>query len=210
MKHSNRKELLRRFVTFYRTQNPQVLKDLKTNHKITKDIRKNIIENPHWFVLKRMLSEKQISLLRKLASVVPDGNKTEIPAEMLEGRNVINAEVVNVKWKDDTYFAGWKMTLKVNAGNGKYYMLWGSVPETVYSHFSRNIARPEWLTEFETPEHTPSYEYGQHDFDEFMKGKKIKINASVKRSDNDPAFGFYSRPSKVKSSEIFDVYVERK
>ena len=119
MKHSNRTELLRKFVTFYRTHNPQVLKDLKTNHKITKDIRKNIIENPHWFVLKRMLSEKQISLLRKLASVVPDGNKTEIPAEMLEGRNVINAEVVNVKWKDDTYFAGWKMTLKVNAGNGK-------------------------------------------------------------------------------------------
>ncbi len=43
--------------------------------------------------------------------------------------------------------------------------------------------------------------------DEQLKGRRVRFTATVEVSDNDPAFGFYSRPSKaslVEHRRIFD------
>ena len=38
--------------------------------------------------------------------------------------------------------------------------------------------------------------------DEQLKGRRVEFTATVEVSDNDPAFGFYSRPSKASLVEL--------
>lgn len=85
-----------------------------------------------------------------------------------EGKRQIDGNVVRVYWKDDEYYGGsFKMIVEEANGN----RLWGTAPAKLLD----------------------TYPGLESDCD----GVRIQFTATVTRSDRDPHFGFFKRPSKV-------------
>ena len=96
------------------------------------------------------------------------------------GRQVIEGVVKSAKWVDTT--AGYreistlKMTVEMDGGQRVY----GTVPAAILDALTGGVI--------------PG---GDAPRDEQLKGRRVELTATVEVSDNDPVFGFYSRPSKA-------------
>ena len=96
------------------------------------------------------------------------------------GWQVIEGVVKSAKWVDTT--AGYreistlKMTVEMDGGQRVY----GAVPAAILDALTGGVISG-----------------GDAPRDEQLKGRRVEFTATVQVSDNDPAFGFYSRPSKA-------------
>lgn len=102
-----------------------------------------------------------------------------IPAELLDGRTRITARVMSTKWKESDF----GYTLKgvfIVAIEGGEFRLYGSVPKAMIDAFD-----------------------GDEDAAaDGIKGQTVSFDARVEASQDDPAFGFFKRPTKVVIEEV--------
>jgi len=137
-------------------------------------------ENPHEFLADMVRAVKTYGALtpKQTAAVAKwqanskraeeIANEEKAKAENLpaltEGRRLLSGEVVSTKWHEGNYGTTPKMVIRLDCGN----KVWGTIPAEI-----------ENTTE--------------GDIDELV-GKRVYIVATVKVSDKDSHFGFYSRP----------------
>lgn len=154
--------------------NPDLSRLLRVDNRITADVRTRFLE---WGTL----SDAQEELLYKLekqneaykARKQADEERTWIPVPDGE-RLQVEGTVLSTKLQDTMYGEILKMLVRVDTEEGSF-KLWGSVPQAL------------WYREYRdgSIEHTD------------IKGKRVRFTAKLKRSDKDPEFGFFSRPTKA-------------
>ena len=100
-------------------------------------------------------------------------------APLEAGRREIAGTVRAIKGEDSAYGYGnrtdWKMLLELEDG----HRVWGTVPSALFD--ALNAGREDgdpWIP-----------------YDD-LRGRRVTLTATVKASDRDPSFGFYSRPTK--------------
>lgn len=137
-------------------------------------------ENPHEFLadMKRTvvkygaLTPKQTAAVAKwhYTSVQrekiqqAEAEKLEGAPALTEGKREIEGEIVSTKWHDSQYGTTPKMVVRLDDGN----KLWGTIPAEIEDKAEGDL--------------------------ETLVGLRIFIVATVKVSDRDPHFGFFSRP----------------
>jgi hypothetical protein len=126
------------------------------------------------------ISDKQVALVEKLLGelAVADAElaireaeeaaKPPVPA-LTAGRQVITGTVLSSRWVDSDYGYGTSGTVKITVKLDNGQRVHGSLPRDLW---------------------------GQGD-DPEEKGRRITLTATVKPSDDDPGFGFYTRPTKA-------------
>lgn len=72
------------------------------------------------------LSDRQVDALLKALQRASQPDEAKVPAVTGKGLS-IRGEVVSVKWHDNNFGGGYKMTVKIATAVG-VYLLWGSVP----------------------------------------------------------------------------------
>lgn len=92
--------------------------------------------------------------------------------DIVSGKQVITGEVISAKWVSSQWGDSFKMLVKDERG----FKVWGTVPEKIQIDVVGS--------------------YSQISGDD-MKGVKVTFTATVTASDDDPQFGFYSRPTKA-------------
>jgi hypothetical protein len=97
------------------------------------------------------------------------------------GRHQFEGEIVNAVEKLDQYSYTESYIVKITVQLDDGTKVWGTLPKSLFHD-----------------EHVG--QYGQGDYEKWfnaLRGRRIKMTATVKPSDRDQTFGFYSRPSKV-------------
>lgn len=129
-------------------------------------------------------SERQIELVTKLLGEV-DAIADEVPARLAKiqaeaaekaaapawtpGRQEITGVVLSSKWVESDYGYGTSGTVKITVKLDNGQRVYGSLPRDLWGDGQRE-----------------------------EKGRRITLTATVKPSPDDPAFGWYSRPTKAK------------
>lgn len=121
------------------------------------------------------LSEKQTEAILKVqarqaefeAKRAAEPTPVAIPADVLDGRCTLTGEVLTAKWKDSQFGGAWKMLVREDRG----FKVWGTCPKGL----------------------TPEVDLNVDD----LKGARVSFDARVEASQEDRAFGFYSRPTKA-------------
>jgi hypothetical protein len=160
---------------------PGLAEAFKTEHYIIGDIaRKGVL----W----GNLSEKQIALVFKIAkekaeeaaekAAAPESSNAplELPGyvPVTDKRVTIDATLISLSWRDNGYGGSIKMLVEVDGGEGPY-RLWGTMPRSLEGTTAED---GEWI-------------------DGAVKGDSIRFTARIDRSDDDPSFGFFKRPTKA-------------
>lgn len=104
-----------------------------------------------------------------------------------EGRYTVTGEVVSTKWKDDAYGGRLVWTVKDDRG----FRVWGTVP-------TLNVEVPGPLADPETGE-TPLTRWTVYRPE---RGDRVRFDAAVTQSSDDPTFGFYKRPTKASVLDV--------
>lgn len=157
---------MRKFLAEY----PQLRKDLTMSHRILREMSRAIIR---W----GYISAKQIAFAHKLAEEIRHPADivaaVSVPANLLDGRVMIEGTVLNVKEKFNEFTGGFdlKMTVGVPCEGGQF-KLWGTCPQALL------------------------------DAEGTIAGRRVSFMARIEVSDRDPAFGFIKRPSKAKFLEV--------
>lgn len=91
------------------------------------------------------------------------------------GKQVITGRVLTTKVQDGYYGS----TMKMLVADDRGFKVWGTAPEALFSHL-------------ETLEFQDSYKA-------MLKAQEVRVrfNATVEASDDDPSFGFFKRPTKL-------------
>lgn len=121
------------------------------------------------------LTERQwAAVTRCVARDAEEAAKRSTAAPVEVGRRVLAGTVVTVK-EVEGYMGGpaWKMLVELEDGSRVY----GSIPRAIDDQL--------WTVE------------GAESFYAPLRGAKVTFTATVERSDRDPAFGFFSRPTKA-------------
>lgn len=93
------------------------------------------------------------------------------PVPVTDARVEVEGEVLTVK-EQEGFTGGTVLKMLVKTAHG--FKLWGAVPAILADQFGgTNEAAP------------------------FLRGKRVKFSAKLQRSDKDPKFGFFSRPTKA-------------
>lgn len=87
------------------------------------------------------------------------------------GKATVTGEVASVKWIDSEFGGAYKMLVISDEG----FKVYGSVPSSLKT-----------AVEYET---------------ETLKGRRVQFNGTFEPKDNEPTFGFFSRPTKAKLLE---------
>ena len=152
---------------------------LRADHDISRDLRAQVIRNGR-------LSEAQVKLAFKLAADVAKreelkANEPEAaPVPETDKRIRIVAKLIHTKLVDGYYGQSEKGLFLCDAGDGRAFKLWGSVPQAV--------SDARWDYE---------REHGVWPKDVIAN---VSFTARVERSRDDEAFGFFKRPTKVEVS----------
>lgn len=152
---------------------------LRADHDISRDLRSQVIR-------KGRLSERQVELAFKLVSDVAKreelkANEPEAaPVPETDKRIRIVAKLVHTKVVDGYYGQSEKGLFLCDAGDGRAFKLWGSVPQAV--------SDARWDYE---------REHGEWPKDVIAN---VSFTARIERSRDDEAFGFFKRPTKVEVS----------
>ena len=130
----------------------------------------------------RDLSDRMLQIASEVTARLVGASKVQA---LTGGRQVIEGVVKSAKWVDTT--AGYreistlKMTVEMDGGQRVY----GTVPAAILDALTGGVISG-----------------GDAPRDERLKGRRVEFTATVEVSDNDPAFGFYSRPSKASLVEL--------
>ena len=109
---------------------------------------------------------EKIAQRQKEASEAPP--KVDIPDALCDGqRHTVTGEVLGTKTQDGMYGTQFKMLLRVPAGQGAF-TLWSTIPSKLMDSVDSYIND--------------------------LKGREVTIKTKVQVSDDDPSFGFTSRP----------------
>ena len=149
---------------------------LRADHPISRDLRAQAISRGR-------LSEKQIELAFKLVGDVAKreekrADEPELaPVPKTSERIRITAKLVHQKNVDGYYGQTLKGLFLCDAGDGKAFKLWGTVPQAVAdAEWAYQNAHGEWPTDL-----IPA----------------VSFTARIERSSDDESFGFFKRPTKV-------------
>lgn len=135
-----------------------------------------------WYATGR-ITEGQIEAVRKI--VTAQAESAPVPT----GRVVIEGEIRSMTWRDNDFGGAWKM-LVVSAEGWK---VWGTVPSALFD------AEEVTALVYDEAGYFRSGEWGSVGAaaETVLPGRRCRFTATVKASDDDPAFGFYSRPAKA-------------
>jgi hypothetical protein len=129
------------------------------------------------------LSPKQVELLKRLheelherqvEQAAEEARTVAIPAAIVGTRSTVEGTVLGTRVDEGYYGYTHKMLLEVEAEGG-VFKLWGTVPSAIASIYDED----------------GNYVRG------IEKGDRVTFTAKVEQSDDDEAFGFYSRPTKA-------------
>lgn len=127
------------------------------------------------------LSQRQIDAVRR--SIARDAEKAakaktdpEPSCPVVEGRIVVEGTVLTLKWQDGDFGSTLKMLVRDDRG----FKVWGTVPTS--------------LTEGSDWDETAA---GYIDRRAADRGDRVRFTATVERSRDDEAFGFFKRPVKA-------------
>jgi len=126
------------------------------------------------------LTDKQENFLKKLLDQIEERplreqaerERLESAADCPEGRTTVQGEVISVKWQDNEYGGNLKMLVQHSSG----YRVWGTVPSSLQGLLMAGKDGVETR--------------------DVQKGDQIEFTATLKSSDKDKKFGFFSRPTK--------------
>jgi len=133
------------------------------------------------------LSERQTAAVRKFMVKAVEfaqrdaerqaEREAEVAASepLAEGRRLITGIILSTKWQESMYGTTPKMLVKQADGN----KVWGTVPDAAF-------------------EYSPA---GTLTLDD-LKGREVEFTATVERSQDDEHFGFYKRPTGIKTKEV--------
>lgn len=127
------------------------------------------------------LSDRQFDAI--VAAVARDADRAaeiaarpvEILANVPTGTVTLEGEILTTKWQDSDYGSTLKMLVKVETDAGAF-KVWGSVPRALQGHYETVDGRHGVLV------------------GEAGRGDVVTFTATVERSHDDPAFGFFKRP----------------
>lgn len=149
---------------------------LRADHNISRDLRAQAISRGR-------LSDKQIELAFKLVGDVAKREELKAnepapaPVPNTDKRIRIVAKLVHTKVVDGYYGQSEKGLFLCDAGDGRAFKLWGSVPQA--------ISDARWDYE---------REHGEWPKDVIAN---VSFTARIERSRDDESFGFFKRPTKV-------------
>lgn len=154
------------------------------------------------------MTDKQIALALRLEAERPDRERRDeefaarkqaeedakqpIPADVLDGRNVITGAVLTARWQESTYGGSIKMLVADDRG----FKVWGTCPQAVLDQIVDQISEAYENGEYEpgkVPTATEAIKSRNADGDPY----RITFHAAVEASNDDPAFGFVNRPTKA-------------
>lgn len=162
-------------------EHPGLEEELQFDHYIVRDIASRFQDYCK-------ISDKQIELVRKIIREAPEKEaaakaRDELKAKaedvpLTDERVVIKGEVISVKEKmnDYTGYTDWKVTVQDERG----FLVWGTLPSALESQWG---------------DRDDGY-YGEIQA-MAQKGDVITFAARLTRSDKDPKFGFFKRPTKA-------------
>ena len=149
---------------------------LRADHNISRDLRAQAISRGR-------LSDKQIELAFKLVADVAkrEANRADepelAPVPEVSERIRITAKLVHQKNVDGYYGQTLKGLFLCDAGHGRAFKLWGTVPQAVVD-----------------AEYDYQAKWGLWPVD---VAPTVSFTARVERSSDDKSFGFFKRPTKV-------------
>lgn len=116
------------------------------------------------------LSTKQVEAVRKAVARInePEEKEEEVTTPVLTGKQIITGVVLTTRYVDSQYGGNLKMLVRDDRG----FKVWGSVPRSL------------------TQDADGFYSQLAHD-------TRVKFNATVEASNDDPSFGFFKRPTKA-------------
>ena len=146
------------------------------------------------------ITDKQVALAIKLETERPDREQRDadraaqrqaeedaaapIPDDVKGNRVVLTGKVATVQFRDNDFGGAFKLLLIEDRG----FKVWGTCPEALLDAAVEEIQTRHDAGEFE-PGQTPSGA-------DALKGRRVQFTARVEPSDDDPQFGFFSRPTK--------------
>lgn len=169
----------------FQKENPTVWEHLQTF--IDNDFGQSLLRQ---IQKKGELSEKQISAVHKVYDrKVQDAEDRANAEDVPEGRGVVEGVILSAKIHEGVYGDDYKMVLQDDRG----FRVYGTTPSDLVDYFYWT-----WRNEYEEEhgEHT-AIGVGSIVWLDSFKGKKVRLTATLTRSDDDPKFGFYKRPAKA-------------
>lgn len=147
-----RRQALRSFVADSRRSTDTLLQDLKSEHRIVRDIRTRLIQ---W----GSISEAQAGLVRKLAREEREraSQPVEVKVPAPEGTVTIHGTVVSVKAHESYYGFTTKMTIKVKTDAG-VFLVWMTKPAGLNATINSNVVVTATLTR---SDRDPSFAFGK-------------------------------------------------
>lgn len=104
------------------------------------------------------------------------------------GRLEITGTILSAKYVDSDYGSTLKMLVE---GDG--WKVWGTVP--------KQLADDEYGRYYDADDNDPRYD-GIAVWTKALIGRKVTFTATVKVNEDDPSFGFFTRPTKATISDI--------
>ena len=178
--------------------NPKLEAALKVDHKIISDIADRLARFGS-------ISDKQIALVFKIQqdmAVRAKESLTSVPVPNVRMAVVGKVLSTKLKWNKYTQSEQLKMLVLVTDEDGGTFRVFGSVPKGILEDTQEynNELQEEWFNSPKRP-HTIERALKETPPVANITGATISFTATLKRSDRDEFFGFFSRPTRAKVIE---------
>ena len=182
----------------FKVKNPEV--DWETLQASTNSFVKDVLGKLNQY---GSISEKQIAAIEKSAAkqaewVAKDALtvKAEVPTERL----LVTGEVITIKWQEGFYGSQQKMLVEVTTDVG-VYKVWGTVPSTLQGQYGCTGCKSTGIVHNDGCDQCYVMDY----IGAVKLGDQVCFVATLKQSDKDTAFGFFSRPAKAHVVELLAI-----
>jgi hypothetical protein len=159
---------------------PELRRAFRTKHYITDDIKARFLQYGE-------ISPKQLALVIKIHNeeLRRAAEPTFEPADAPVGKQTVEGTVLSTKIKETMYGDTLKMLVRVEVGDGTAWKAWGTVPAA----FGRALSdrQTEQASAIDAPAHIERPP---------LRGCRVRFSATFKQSPDDPAFAFFTRPTK--------------
>jgi len=125
-----------------------------------------------WSLGERPYSQKQIDAVKQIMEAKKVAEAEAEAHPVVEGRQEISGEILSAKLKETDF----GMALKIVVKDARGFRVYGTMQRQIADALCVDDGDDGWL--------------------EGAKGREVKFTATVKVSDDDKAFGFFSRPVK--------------
>lgn len=125
----------------------------------------------------KFIAAIQRSKVRQAEWAAKKAEEAKTAAPVIEGKITVTGEILSLKWRDSAYGGALKMVVRDDRG----FKVWGTVPSNVLAQLDVNLAAL----------HTDGNAHYYKD----LLPQRIIFAATIKKSDDDATFGFFSRPT---------------